>query len=838
MILLPTILALLPHQRAARPHLEATRTAEPPTIDGRLDEPAWNGARATGAFTQRSPDEGKPPVERTVVRVLYDDHAVYFGITCEQTLAPVVARLTRRDRIVEADSVTVALDTRGDGKTGFEFTVNAAGVLADGVYTNDTELSYDWDEIWDARTTVTGTGWTAEIRIPLHGLRYEARPVQSWGLQLERYVSARQETDQWAFSPKSQAGRVSNFGRLEGIKGLRARDHVEVIPFVTGRVRRRDVAEGQPDPGAEPSASAGLDMRWHITPQLTLNATVNPDFGQVEADPAVLNLGTIETFYPEKRAFFLEGADTFGTPLSVLYTRRIGRAPGEPAVPGDEAVVAAPEPATIYGAAKLVGDLDGRTSIGQLVAVTARQRVDVRRGDGREAERVADPLTTFKVLRLRRSIGEGGQIGLIATATNRYEPSGQYPLAPAPAGAPLLQLCPGGEEVPLGRRCYHDAYVGGIDGRWRSPSGDYVISGQLLGTLVEDGPPRTMPDGTVIASGDAAPAARLRVSKEGGSVRGEIAYEGQGRRADYNDLGYMRRQNQHEVFALVRYLTLGPWWETLETSTSVGVREQDTLDPLNLTRLAFVESGWKLKSFWEVYANAYAALSHYDDREVGDGTALERTGWVGAGAYVGTDPRARVRGEAYAFFDALLTGGRAWGIEAGATLKALPQLDVSLAPTYFSTTGEVRYFGEEAGAYLFGVQRAQSLGLTLRATFTFTPRLTLEAYAQAFLASEAYTDYSAFPVAAAGPGVRVDLDDLGPAPPVSDSPDYESGSLNANLVLRWEYRVGSTLYVVYTHGQSDDEVPARRGVAAPRLRLLEPRLASDVLLAKLSYWWG
>jgi len=835
MALLPSILAL---QAAALPHLLASRTAVPPALDGRLDETAWQRTAGSDAFTQKVPDEGKPPVERTVVRVLYDDHAVYIGVVCEQTGAPVIARLTRRDRLVEADSVTVGLDTRGDGKSAFEFTVNAAGVLADGIYTNDTSFSRDWDENWDARTAITDRGWSVEIRIPLHALRYESKPVQSWGLQVSRYVSARQETDEWSFAPKGRPGWVSLYGRLDGITGLRAPSYVEVSPFVTGRVRRLDVAPGEGDPGPLLGASAGLDLRWHVTPQLTLNATANPDFGQVEADPAVLNLGTFETFYPEKRAFFLEGADTFSTPLDLVYTRRIGRAPSAPELRDDETQVADPEPSTIYGAAKLVGDLGDRVSIGQLVAITGRERVEARRGDGSRVLRVADPLTSYKVLRLKGDVGGGAQLGVIATATNRYEPAGEYPMLPAPSGGPRLQLCPGGEEVRFGDRCFHDAYVGGVDARWRSPSGDYVVIGQLVGTLIEDGPARTMPDGTVIADGDTSPAGVLVATKEGGNWRGELSYVGRGRRVDFNDLGYMQRQNQHSFFAGVRYVTLAPWWETRETDTGLGVFERDTLDFLNLERVVFANTTWKLKSFWEAFFEVYAVGGYYEDREVGDGTALERAGISGAAARVTTDPRERVQGEVYSFVDLLLSGGLGWKVEGVATFKVLPQLDISLAPSYFSTDGETRYFETENSNYLFGALRAQSFGLTLRSTYTFTPRLTLEAYAQAFLASEAYTDYAAFPVAA-GQRPRIELRDLGPAPAVVETnPDYESASFNANLVLRWEYRVGSTLYVVYTHGQSDTDVPGQRGTAGLRLRLLDPRLASDVLLAKLSYWWG
>jgi len=847
MPLLPIFLAL---QATGIAHLSAQRALEPPAIDGRLDDAVWRGAPASEAFTQKRPRPGAPPSERTRVRVLYDDDAIYVGVECEQSRAPVVAKLTRRDREVEADKVTVSLDTRGDGRSAFEFGVNAAGVLYDSARSNDTDLSRDWDEVWDGRAARTRGGWSAELRIPLHALRFDPKPVQSFGLQVRRYVSARQETDEWAYSPPQVAGEVSRYGRLEGLAGLRPKDHVALLPFVTARLGRRDVEPGAEGEGLSPGASAGLDLRWHVTPQLTLNATVNPDFGQVEGDPAVLNLGTYEYFYPEKRPFFLEGADTFATPLKLVYTRRIGSAPPSPETLGDEEVVEDPAPSTIYGAAKLVGDLGGGVSLGQLTAMTGPQYVRVRRGDGSSALRLADPLTTFKALRVRGDVGGGLELGAIATATNRLEPLHAYTALSRP-GERSRWLCPGGEEVPVGGRCFRDAYVGGVDARWRSSSGDYAAHGQVAASSIQGGPPRSKADGTVIAAGDASPGGSLRVAKEGGSWLWELKYAGHGRKLDYNDLGYLRRQNEQSVYAAVKLRTQEPWWETLETTTILGFFEADTLDLLNLEREVFTESTWELQSFWYVGAFAGYALPHFDDREVGDGAALERGGFGDFGVWFGSDPRARVRGQAYTYLYAL-DGAVRTGGNATLSVNVLPQVDVSVIPELTYESGEPRFFGESGDGSLlfFGRLAAQSLSLTLRSTYTFTPRLTLEAYAQAFLAAEAYSDHATFPVSASGPRPRILLRDLKPPPAgsaPSEDPDYETATLNANVVLRWEYRAGSTLYVVYTHAQSDTryfgEASAGGAAGAPSrpaglsFPLLRPRPASDVLLLKLSYWW-
>ncbi|WP_437296199.1 DUF5916 domain-containing protein [Sorangium sp. So ce426] len=833
MIVLPALLTL---QSGWLPTLTAARAATPPVIDGRLVETEWQNAPSTDSFTQKRPFEGQKPTERTTVRVLYDDDAVYVGIACAQESAPVVARLARRDRQVESDSVTVGLDTRMDGKTAFEFTVNAAGVLSDGVYANDTDFSSDWDGLWDARTAITPGGWSAELRIPLQALRYESDRVQRWGLQVRRYLSARRELDEWAFAPATRAGEVSHYGRLEGMSRLHHRESLDFFPFAIARLRR-DATSGS----VVPDVSAGFDLRWRVTPQLTWNVTLNPDFGHIEADPAVLNLDSFETLRTEKRLFFVEGADIFNTPLNLFYTRRIGGIPAEPALideaPHHEELAQTPAPATILGAAKLVGKIGRHLSLGQLVAITDQETIAVRRADGSLAHRVAEPLTGFTVLRLASDLGAGWQVGGIAMSTHRAESTGSYPRAPSDGGSPGLQRCPGGEEVRAGQRCFHDAYVGGADATWRSPSGDYVASGQVGASVIHEGPPRTMPDGTIIASGDVSPAGRVLVAKKGGNWLWEVKYESRGRRVDYNDLGYMQRQNHQIGVATLRYRSLTPWWTTLNTNTEVSFFDHETLDFLNLQRGAFVESTWTLKNFWELFLNVTYSAPRFDDREVGDGTALQRGGFCSVSAAVSTDPRKPVRGELSSWVD-VLEDGMSWNAEAAVTFLPLPQLEFSFSPTAFYTSGEQRYFATERGAHLFGELRAQSLGLTLRGAYTLTPRLSFEAYAQAFIVSEAYSNYTTFPAVRSGPPPRIRLRDLGPAPAsVEANPDHESATLIANLVLRWEYSLGSTFFLVYTHDQNGGRTPPSGEPAMLRLPLLAPRAASDALLLKISHSW-
>ncbi|MFT3765985.1 MAG: DUF5916 domain-containing protein [Minicystis sp.] len=567
-----------------------------------------------------------------------------------------------------------------------------------------------------------------------------------------------------------------------------------------------------------------------------------PDFGQVEADQVILNLSTYELYFPEKRPFFLEGADVFSTPIQLLYTRRIGRAPEAPELITDRPIaerpVNAPRPSTIYGAAKLTGEIGGGWSIGQLVALTGRQTIDVEAKNGARVQRAVDPLTAYNVLRLKHDLGGGAHVGMIATAVNRLENGYDYPLLPGhgpPGRAP--QLCPSGDEIAAGSRCFHDAYVAGVDGRWRSPTGEYVLSGQAIATLTHNGPPRTFADGTVVKSGDWGPAVVLHAGKEGGKhITAAFDYEVYGRRVDYNDLGFMLRQNLHKVHTNIEYRTLEPLGPTLETHTYFDFQERDNLSFQNQVRGFAFGNSTKFKNFWNIYGEFIYLPRRFDDREIGDGTALQRSGIYGFEVWLATDQRKRVYGELWTQTRFLENGFSSVG-EGKLSVKVLPQWDVDLLPTWIHTFGEPRYFATQGDVHLFGRQRAQSIGLTLRSTYTFLPRLTLQAYAQAFIEAVHYYDYTWY--SAKTPGATIRLTDLRPVTfRVLENPDYRGGTINASLVLRWEYRLGSTAYLVYTHAQNSTVTPRFGDAAGYDFALLRPRPAEDALLLKLSYWWG
>ena len=830
------------------PHYTAVRVHTPPTLDGVLDDAAWKDAIPTTSFTQKVPDEGKSPTEATTLRIVYDDDAIYVAFDCKQTKVAIVPRLTRRDRQVEADNVTITFDTRRDGKSAFEFNVNAAGVLADAMRFNDTDYSGDWDENWDARASVRDGAWSVEMRIPLRVLRYEAKDVQSWGMEARRYISNRQESDEWAFFPRSVAGEVSHYGKLDELRGLRAGTPLELLPFVLGRFRRRDAVTGQIASGTDLIGSAGIDLKWHPTQDLTLDATLNPDFAQVEADQIVLNLTTFETYYPEKRPFFLEGIDTFATPYQLLYTRRIGRAADAPHLRGDpalnEQLVDTPEPATIYGASKLTGRLADHWSVGTLQAVTARNDVQVQFANGQRVNRLVDPLSAFDVVRVKRDLGDNGHIGVMLTATTHAEATTSYPSVPASAGQGPQQLCPSGTQLGVASRCFNDAYVGGLDWRWRAPGGEYVTGGQVIASTLGNGPARQVSDGTVNNPGDLGVGAQAYVNKEGGEHWvWNTNINAMSRKLDYNDLGYLQRANSLAVGGNLEFRQLDPWGTFREVHAGVYHGDTVNTDGLLIGNGQAAYTWGKFTNLWGYYIDVHGRPTRFDDREVGDGTALQRAGRIGNEIDIGTDSTKRFSGGITQVTEALFNGFSMQG-NLYFTVRVLPQFDIEALPNWLYTYGEPRFVSQPntaPGQYLFGKQEAKNVGALVRATYTFTPRLTAQAYAQLFLASGHYTDITQFLSPSGVGGGHVHLNDLTPYTlPLAANPDFEQPALNINLVLRWEYLLGSTLYAVYTRAQVPNLTlnPGETGTLNLGSVFGQRAPAADAIIVKLSYWWG
>ena len=823
---------------ALRPRLGAVRVGQAPALDGRLDDSAWALSPGRSDFTQQQPYEGATPSESTTVRVVYDNDALYIGFDCIQNKSPVTGRLTRRDEDSESDWVWVHIDSRRDARTAFFFAVNVRGVLSDGLMHDGMNTSYEWDENWEARTATTPTGWSAELRIPLRVLRFTPDvPIQDWGLWASRFIAHTQEKLDWPYIPRAVAAPIPQFGRLDELRDLPHGGAVEIRPFALGRLRYR-----APDPsvvanGFDGSSSAGLDLKLHVTQSLTLDAAVNPDFAQVESDQLIFNLNNYEIQYPEKRPLFLEGVDLFTTPLGIFYSRRIGSSPVTPTLGVSQKLVDTPGAPTIYGALKLSGRVGDAWTVGLLSALASRSDYDVQNyvaGSpmapmGLPMRHTVEPLTWFNTFRLRREIGARTQIGVVGTATNRFEDTN------------TTRMCPTGAAVAPGTRCFRDSLVGGVDGIWRSPAAEYVAAGQLVASRVSNGIPELQLDGTAIGSGDRGLGGWLRLAKDGGpNLLAEVVYTGLSKRLTYNDLGFMPRQNLHETKVGIELRSLDPTVLTLERHLRLDLSSRRTLDGLDLGFTAQLNASARLQGFWNVSAGLVLAPARFDDREFGDGSALERPTYAGAKGEIYSDPRARW-GFGLKTEWRILAGGNWVEAELPLVFRPLSQFQIELKPQLAYSSGEQRFALHAAdnvapNPYLFGKLLGRNAGAVLRLSYTFTPRLSLQTFAQLFLAAGHYTDFQQA-TRTASPA-RIRLADLTPVLVAPTDADFERAALNVNVVLRWEYRLGSTLFVVYSRSQVPDVALTPAESASLRLSAVRNVPAVDTLLVKLSFWWA
>ena len=396
----------------------------PPQLDGVLDDNIWKTAPLHEGFRQRDPDEGEPVSQRTTFQVAYDDEAVYFAVMCyDSEPDKIVSRLVRRDDYVESDKVQIILDPHYNRQRGFSFTIYPSGSIIDGIVGGGGPDGWNnaWDGVWEAKTRIHKNGWAVECKIPFYMFRFSPKDKYTWGLQVEREISRRKERSHWRLIKKGTPGWISHFGDLVGIENIHPSRHLELIPYTMGRTTLNSEADLW--------GSVGGDIQYGITSGITLNATINPDFGQVEADPATLNLSAYEEFFEERRPFFVKGASNFNFGAwekQFFYSRRIGRQPGHFEIPEGATELSRPEATTILGAAKIIGRTNSNTSFGIMEAVTAPEYAQIKK-NGKNRDHLVEPLTNYFVGRVKQDVLKGNSyIGLVTTTVNRQASNAAY----------------------------------------------------------------------------------------------------------------------------------------------------------------------------------------------------------------------------------------------------------------------------------------------------------------------------------------------------------------------------------------------------------------------------
>jgi hypothetical protein len=830
--------------------IRAARTDRPPRLDGRLEDPAWALAEPFDRFFQNFPDEGAAPSELTEVRVLHDDRYLYVGVLCRDAHPELILRpLGRRDKIPYSDTVSVIIDSGHEHRTAYVFVLSAGGVQGDGLYYEDDTYTSTWDAVWDGAVAIRADGWSAEFAIPLSTLRFGDEPEQVWGFGVRREIGRSHELDATVAVPRNARGFVSRLGHLTGLGALVHVGDVQLTPYAAARLVLRPQYSDPGPPGPrilDPILDLGLDLRWAPSRSTVLYATVNPDFGQVEADEIVQNLTTYELLFPEKRPFFNQGLDLFvpvgstddeRAPQQLFYSRRIGL--GTP----------------IFGAAKLTGSVSETLQIGLLDAVVSGGGQPGGSSEASPDRRLRLPweqplhLAPTDSYPLQAPAPENFFAGVA-----RWHASGTATLgATVTSAIPMTRACSAEEAAlaaPPGRCLASGGHAAAFDWNLRTPDSEWVFYGQVDGSQVVGGPPsQTLPDATVLRRGDLGGGFYGALKRQGGEPwRFDLTYEFESPRLDLNPSGYLRSQNLQILGPVLRYVRPAGGGPLLNWGVELHGQFAATTDGRAISRgnAAWVSGDVRLRDFTELGCDAGLKDPRHDVREIAyGGIPYQKPPYLFGNCWVSTD-----QSRAFAF-DATATAGRylprgplpASGYVAlvsNLVLRPHPHVETRLGLHLERSTYPGKYVPLPPGVVLdpshlvFGDLVSPVLSVVLRQLVVLTPRLTLQLYAQLYTDSGRYDRYwraSATGTAPVGPN------DLQPDSAPTPDPNFHHSVLNLNFVLRWEYQLGSTLFLVYTRSQQ--ELPWT-GPGSPSAevwpRALGPGRTTDSLMVKWAFW--
>lgn len=860
--LVPTVLGA---QAAAPPGIRATRVTEAdraPVLDGKLDDAIWGKAQVVADFRQFEPAPGAAGTERTEARIVIDGQAVYVAMRMHDSHADSIrSQLLRRDDGgASADWAAVILDSYHDRRTAYRFATTPRGNRTDVLHLNDTGADSSWDAVWTVAAAVDGEGWTAEFRIPLSQLRFSTSGDMVWGINFSRTIGRRSEVTYWAPVVPTDGRFVSLMGELRGLEGTEAGRPLELLPYSLGRVTSDPTAANNPLKGRNVTwGSAGLDLKYGLTSNITMTATVNPDFGQVDADPSVVNLTAFENFYPERRPFFTEGTQIFNFPLVpegfAFYSRRIGRAPQIAAKVPTGGYVDVPGTATILGALKLSGKTGNGTSVGLIAAVTGDVEARAINAAGDRSAQPVEPASRYLVGRLSKDFRRGRSgFGALVTATKRD--------VDAPAFNTLRSAAYGGGFDAFhrfGRDRYEImswAFATGVSG-----SRAAVTATQRSSVHYFQRPDADGFDVDSARTGLSGAAGEFFAARIGGSrltwrVGGGFRSSG----FEVNDVGFVSYTDVWYLSPQARYRVTQPrkfirdWWIDGSAVAAHTFAGQFARPSANL------QTNIQFRNFWTFNTNSDRWNSHLWPWELRGGPALRRSGYTNVNATLSTDSRKSWRVRAHGrvqLSDEL--GGSIAVLDPSFTFRPTSRTSVTMTPSWTKHRAPAQYVTTVTSAtgsreYLVGLLDQTTVSLTGRLSYALNPLMTLDVYAQPFLSGGAFTKFRrvaaphAQPVDARFPLVppsglsyststaryAADLNADGKTDISFANPDFSVRALRTNTVLRWEFRPGSTVYFVWAQTRDDAAVSAFSMSDDAGYLFRAP--AKNVVMLKVAYW--
>ncbi|MEX0288878.1 MAG: DUF5916 domain-containing protein [Flavobacteriaceae bacterium] len=818
---------------------KALGTANAPVIDGLLDDTSWELVEWGGDYIEFQPDENTPPTHQTKFKILYDDKNLYVAFKCyDDEPDKIERRLSRRDGF-SGDWVEINIDSYFDKRTSFSFTVTAAGVKGDEfVSNNGNNWDESWNPIWYTKTNIDEEGWTAEMRIPLSQLKFAKSDNQVWGLQSTRRIFGEEERSLWQRKPIDTPGWVSEFGELHGLVNLKPQKQLEIQPYTVAKLETFEAEEGNPfRDGNNSNITGGLDAKIGITNDLTLDLTINPDFGQVEADPSRIALDGFQIFFREQRPFFVENNNIFNFNVSrseagntfgfdnVFYSRRIGRSPQGFPDTEDGEFVDQPDNTAILGAAKFSGKTKDGWSIGVLESVTAKKYATIDNNGTRRKE-VVEPLTNYTVGRLQKDINNGDTyFGGMMTATNR-------------------------DNLTEALNFLHkSAYTGGFDFKHQWNDRDWYVGGNLVWSHVkgsEEAIQRTQESIThlfqrVGADHVEVDTTRTAMTGTGGNI--QLGKVGDGRwkfesgatwrspELELNDIGFQRQADDIRHYTWIGYQTLKP--DSTFRRVGINYNHWSVWDfDGNHNQLQFNTNSWQnWKGNWFTNLGFNYRPILYSNFALRGGPRLRQSPQVSFWNGINTDRRKKLR------FSAFHNGGKAldnsnanYYIEAGFSYQPTNALRISAFPSYSINNDKLQFIDNiDVGGntrYLNGEIEQRTLSMSFRLNYTINPNLTIQYWGQPFISRGRYSNfkhvtdpmakefddritlYGDNQVTLTDGTYSIDEDLDGPAAFHFGDPDFSFIQFRSNLVIRWEYIPGSEIFLVWSQDVSQSGDPS------------------------------
>lgn len=789
---------------------------EAPKIDGQEGDSAWEQVEwGGGDFTQRSPDDGAAPSVQTKFKILYDAKNLYVLF---KNLDPepdkIVNRMSRRDGF-DGDFVEINIDSYFDKRTAFSFTASVSGVKGDEyVSNNGDDWDSNWDPIWYLETSIDNEGWIAEMKIPLSQLRFADKPEHIWGLQVTRMFFRNSERSVWQYVPQDASGWVHLFGELRGIKGVKPQKQLEIQPYVVAKTENFQKEEGNPYlTGSSSDIDFGIDAKIGITSDITLDLTVNPDFGQVEADPSQVNLSAFRLFFPEQRPFFIEGNNVLTFPIvgfnnnNLFYSRRIGRSPQggvDTDNNGDDNVreyVDRPGNTRILGAAKITGKNKHGFSWGVLESVTAREEAEID-SLGFKRHQTIEPLTNYFVARAQQDINEGNTlVGGMITATNR-------------------------KIVDQSLNWLHDeAYSGGLDFTHYWQERTYYVSGRVLVSHVK-GSEEALTATQLSAERffqrpdnhhTELDTTRTSLTGSGGAVvfgkrSGDFVYDAgftwQSAGLELNDIGFLSQTDNMTQWVWLQYRKLKSFGAFRSMRTNLIQYLSWDFGGVNTERGIEMNGNLEFKNFWRLGSGFSLTGRNISNADLRGGPSITYPGDFRQWLWVGTDHRKKVGVNLEAWWGRGFDGFRkSAGTALNFNIRPTNALAISVSPSISNDINDMQYVttiednGEER--YIAGRINQTTYNLSLRMTYMLTPNLSIQYWGQPFAFSGRYSDFKQVTQPDAE---RYENRFINISGETIDNHDFNFAQFRSNMVIRWEYVPGSALFLVWT--QNRDESPS------------------------------